>query len=354
MNELISALIPPIITAVISGIFAVIASLYQGAGTEALKKYASRRKGAPPAKTTGIPPHNAGKKQITKPVAIIAGLICTISLVYSAVTYARLNKTSALSADENEAYLWYLEQVQDNESPKPAHLNALGECYFYGRGTDINYDSAFSYFQEAAKAGDSNARYNLGVCYSYGYGTDIDDAKALEYFELAEEDNADAMAYVGYYYYRGWGGLEADTEKALERYRLAQKDGSVISLVFQALYYINQEDPETYQEQAVALCQQAVDSGYEKGYGFLGLCYFNSSPVGDYGKAYDYYERGAKAGSDLALYGLGALLPAGGYRRSRRCRSHRILPTGRRAREPQCQLLSGRVLLRRRRNKSGL
>lgn len=113
--------------------------------------------------------------------------------------------------DEHEAYIWYLENTENGGSSK--NLNALGECYFFGRGTEVNFDQAFSYFEKAAPK-NSSAQYNLAICYFYGYGTEINDEKAFEYFQKASEDIADAKAYVGYYYYSGWGGVEVDKDKA--------------------------------------------------------------------------------------------------------------------------------------------
>lgn len=185
--------------------------------------------------------------------------------------------------DETEAYIWYLERAKKTDSPKI--LNALGECYFWGRGTDVDYDNAFSCFERAAQRNNHDAQYNLGVCYAGGYGTEFNDEKALENFRLAENYHPDASAYIGYYYYRGWGGVDMDKNEAYERFALAQSKGSVMAIYFEALYYLGEEEQENHCERAAELCQQAIDAGYEKGYGLLGFCYYVDSPIHSEGAA---------------------------------------------------------------------
>lgn len=87
--------------------------------------------------------------------------ICKISLIVflcsatlSIILYFVGNRPPE---DENEAYIWYLEHTENDGSPK--NLNALGECYFFGRGTEVNYDKAFLCFEDAAQR-NKDARYN--------------------------------------------------------------------------------------------------------------------------------------------------------------------------------------------------
>lgn len=165
-------------------------------------------------------------KKAAKPVCKVSSIVflCSVALATGLLIWNIPLK------DEKAAFLWHLERAQDSGSLKI--MSNLGECYFWGRGTDVDYDRAFSCFEKAAEGGYKSAQYHLAVCYARGLGTEIDDGKALAYFQQVEDNNADAQAYVGYYYYRGWGGLEADKEKALDLFSLSQGKGSVLPLYF--------------------------------------------------------------------------------------------------------------------------
>ena len=197
-------------------------------------------------------PKGKRKKFIIIAIAVIVLFVFIITVVGLAL-FVQTKKSSLLSADIENLYLWYIEQLWDNETSEL--INGLGECYFYGKGIDIDYINAFECFKRAAEAGDTSAQYNLGVCYSNGYGTDIDDEQALKYFMLAEKKVADAKAYVGYYNCYGWGGLEANKDSGFKLLKAAQKDGSVMSLYFQAIYnYYEDEVQNNYERAASFLC----------------------------------------------------------------------------------------------------
>ena len=241
-----------------------------------------------------------GKKKLLIFICKASLLVFLCSATLSIILYLVGNRPPE---DEQEAYIWYLEHTENGGSPK--NLNALGECYFFGRGTEVNFDQAFSCFEKAAPK-NSSAQYNLAVCYYYGYGTEINDEKAFEYFQKAEDDVADAKAYAGHYYYCGWGGIEVDKDKANSLFELSKSKGSTMALYFQAMYYIFEDESEDRFDKAIELCQQVIDAGGAKGYGLLGLCYADeNSLVYDYGKAYDYFIAGEEEGDDFALYGLG-------------------------------------------------
>ena len=74
----------------------------------------------------------------------------------------------------------------------------LGECYYYGYGTNIDYSIAFKYFEKSGSellddeygliSIDGSEFYMLGLCYYYGHGVDENKEKAYELFEKAAEN----------------------------------------------------------------------------------------------------------------------------------------------------------------------
>ena len=56
----------------------------------------------------------------------------------------------------------------------------LGNRYFYGEGVERDDAKAFSYYMEAAEAGELEAICRVGQMYYFGYGAEQDPAKAFE------------------------------------------------------------------------------------------------------------------------------------------------------------------------------
>lgn len=109
---------------------------------------------------------------------------------------------------------------------EPLSLALLGDCYYYGYGTEINYKSAVQCYEKAfAYRKSSNNRdiieykmYELGLCYEHGRGTENDKQAAMECFAIsAEAGNIYAMYACGDLY-----AIQFDNfEKAVEYYNLA-------------------------------------------------------------------------------------------------------------------------------------
>lgn len=233
-----------------------------------------------------------GKKRLAAVLAVLIPL-----LAIGGIMVWRENNVPP--EEPEKAYAWYLKKVAENPSPK--NLTNVGECCLFGRGTDVNYDTAFSCFEQAAKEGYAQAQYDLGLCYEFGYGTGVDDVEALSCFREAEEEVPDAAAHVAYYYYRGWGRLQNDKGKAWNLLALAEERGSAVALYFQTLYYLEERNGKDYLDKAIECGRKAVEgAGYEKACGPLGLCYLELDPA----KAIEYFERGAEENDDIALYQL--------------------------------------------------
>ena len=76
---------------------------------------------------------------------------------------------------------------------KTEALNALGECYLYGKELQKDEKKAVEFFRKAANKGLADAQYNLGYCYEYGYGVEKDGLNArFWYNEAARQGQADA------------------------------------------------------------------------------------------------------------------------------------------------------------------
>ena len=74
----------------------------------------------------------------------------------------------------------------------------LGDCYYYGRGTHVDYETAASLYRMAAENHhNSQAMFNLGYMHENGIGLVRDVHLAKRYYDQAIEFNADASLPAG-------------------------------------------------------------------------------------------------------------------------------------------------------------
>ncbi len=101
----------------------------------------------------------------------------------------------------------------------------LGACYFYGRGVEIDYPSAFYYFRKATESGYSPSICHLGYCYLKGLGVAPDPKKGFSYFvEALSKKITNAHAYLGDCYFEGLG-VAKSYHSAFSHYLSAYKCG---------------------------------------------------------------------------------------------------------------------------------
>ncbi|AYV81452.1 MAG: hypothetical protein Harvfovirus35_1, partial [Harvfovirus sp.] len=106
----------------------------------------------------------------------------------------------------------------------------LGDLYFDGRATEIDYDEAIKMYRLSASQGYAQGQADLGWMYFHGVGVPRDYSEGLKWFRLAaEQNNMFSQKQLGFMYQHGFG-LEKDMDKALYYYSLAalQNDSDTI------------------------------------------------------------------------------------------------------------------------------
>lgn len=129
-------------------------------------------------------------------------------------------------------------EILRGEKNNALALYEIGNCYQYGRGVEINraeadkfYNKALDIFKNTYEALDQEARgeqfllsylpYRIGKQYYYGQGTEMDFEEARIWFEGASDaGNQYAQYALGNIYYNG-NGVEKDFECAMEYYQKA-------------------------------------------------------------------------------------------------------------------------------------
>lgn len=95
----------------------------------------------------------------------------------------------SIPIDFNKAFSYYQQAYKKGSALAEAKL---GLCYFYGNGiTPADKSKALQYFTEAAQQHVNLANYYLGVCYSKGIGVTKDMKKAKTYLKQVTKLDAD-------------------------------------------------------------------------------------------------------------------------------------------------------------------
>lgn len=80
-------------------------------------------------------------------------------------------------------------------SANQGHVQSLltvGDYYYYGRGTEVDYTAAVNQYRAAADASHPQAMFNLGYMHEYGISLPVDYHLAKRYYDLAAETSPDA------------------------------------------------------------------------------------------------------------------------------------------------------------------
>lgn len=100
---------------------------------------------------------------------------------------------------------------------KEALIN-LGNLYFFGKGREVNYKTAYRYYKIAAVKNVQGGFFYLGLYAEHGYIGKPDPFNAFNYYEVgAFQDDAHCWNNLGSLYGRGLG-IKKDNEKAFDCY----------------------------------------------------------------------------------------------------------------------------------------
>ena len=96
-----------------------------------------------------------------------------------------------VTQDYGEAVKWYRKAAE--QGFKFAQ-NALGDCYYKGKGVTQDYAEAVKWYRKAAEQGFSWAQENLGDCYSKGHGVKQDKGIAAEWYNKVVKQHQESIA----------------------------------------------------------------------------------------------------------------------------------------------------------------
>ena len=163
-----------------------------------------------------------------------------------------------------------------------------------------DYDSAYKFFQQSADLGNIDAIYELSECYYWGRGSDINYDKSISLIRLGlDKENNNCLFLMGRAFDNG-NGIDKDIDKAKTYYRRVIdecSDKKVISKAQGNLAIIlwNEINSESDKLTVIQLYKESIKNGNEVSMYNLGKIFDDGNKVDrDYLVAYDYYRMAAE------------------------------------------------------------
>ena len=197
--------------------------------------------------------------------------------------------------DGYKAYKWYSKAVKGEDLEGRANCG-LGNCYYFGIGTEVDYEVAVKYYQKAVEMENPDAQLNLGHMYEFGDGVDRDYEKAILYYEKsANAGNVIAMYNLGSMYYEGIG-VEQDYKKAMSYYEMAAFEADSFAMNTLGYMYETGQGTEVDYEVALTYYEEAASLGNYEGMYNAGRMYYEGlGTERDRDKAIEYLQKAADA-----------------------------------------------------------
>ena len=143
--------------------------------------------------------------------------------VNAQIEYADYLSSSEVEADRRLAAKYY--ELAAEQGHGYAEL-LIGDCYYFGDGTEQDYERAFYWFSLAAENGYIEAMYMLSSCYYNGFGVAKDIARGNFWLEAAADAGLeDAQVELAAKLSSG-DGIERNAKRAYEYYEKAAKKGN--------------------------------------------------------------------------------------------------------------------------------
>ena len=189
----------------------------------------------------------------------------------------------------------------------------LSECYYWGRGIDINYDKAVSLIRIGLDKGNNNCLFLMGRAFSDGNGVDKDIDKAKTYYRRAIDECSDKKV-IG----KAQGNLanilwdesplSEDKSEIILLYEESMNNGSAISMQNLGNHYYDGYNIKSDYEKAYYYLRQAAQHKRTDVYTRLGyMCEYGQGIKKNYEMAKYWYEKGLEFNYGNCFNNLGSL-----------------------------------------------
>lgn len=195
----------------------------------------------------------------------------------------------------------YLQLAADLENVEANDL--LGDCYYWGRGVEVDYPTSYEYYLFAAENGHARDQYDVGYALQYGKGIAKNITEAVYWYKQSAEQGCKyGQFWLAQCYWHGTG-VEENREIAAKYYLQAYENGyhdAGYKLVecYNDGIGINKNTIKDFLEKWIILDEENNDDFLFT----LGEMYFYGNLVEkDYAKAVKCFEK-AKDGCEYHMY----------------------------------------------------
>ncbi len=227
----------------------------------------------------------------------------------------RYYKGIGTSIDFDSSFVWYsrVDELNASKETRAEALYKMSECLYYGNPIQDSVYS-FRYALQAAKLGHKDAATRLGVFYVEGYGTEKNSEEGFSWLKKAiKNGSTDALFYQGICYYKGIG-TPVNYNKGLKLLQNSAKQGNLYAQQFLVCVYDLGIGVSKDTVQSLKWAQKAADQGSAWAQNYLGVAYYDGMGVEqNYKKAFELYSKSAEQGNELAQYNLGVCYDYGNY-----------------------------------------
>ena len=211
--------------------------------------------------------------------------------------------------DEEKAFRYAKESVEDTDEPSKESLCLLGHLYRLGAGTDKDSEKAWDYLKKAAEMGVAAAMNELGIMYENGDGIvpqDMSEAKNW-FIKAARAGNENAMLNLGRWYEEHEDLYhQKEYGEAAEWYREAMKAGNPEGMFRLGCLYLEGNGVAKEENTAFNLIKQAAETNNVEAMNCLGYLYDEGKGVSvNKEQAMKWYRKAAEAGDTKAMVNIG-------------------------------------------------
>lgn len=210
--------------------------------------------------------------------------------------------------DHDSAYKFFQQSVDLGNIDA---IYELSECYYWGRGINIDYDKAIELIKYGLDKGNDNCLFLMGRAFHFGNGIELNIKKAKEYYKDAIRECSDKIV-IG----KAQGNLanilweEVDSEETknnvIALYKESIKNGSTISMYNLGYYFDNGYNVKRDYMVAYDYYRMAAEQNHTNAQAELGWMYEKGNGVSqDYYKSAYWYDLAAKNNHLVAMVNLG-------------------------------------------------
>lgn len=212
--------------------------------------------------------------------------------------------------DYDSAYKFFKQSVDFGNIDA---IYELSECYYWGRGIDINYDKAVSLIRLGIDKENNNCLFLMGRAFDGGNGVDKDIDKAKTYYRRAIDECSDnkvigkAQCNLANILWDE-SPLSEDKSEIVLLYESSMNNGSAKAMENLGNYYYDGYNIKSDYEKAYYYLRQAAQHKRTDVYIRLGyMCEYGQGIKQDYKMAKYWYEKGLEFNYGNCFNNLGSL-----------------------------------------------